>query len=836
MTERLPLPPRDANVEQTVCQYCTVGCGYTAYTWPVGGEGSLTDNALGDFSRPQPSRSGIPYTASMHNVVLRDGVPHHLVLIPANDSPINVGRNHSSRGVTNAASMYASDRPTRDRLQWPLLRVGSDLVPITWEEAVEIAGGVLAGVLEKHGSEGICAKAFDHGGGGGGFENNWAVGKLLFEGFQTQNVAIHNRPAYNSEVWGSRDRGVHELHYTAEDGHLCDTLVIWGANPYETATVFYLEHLLPNFRGETREEKRAAFPDEPESEVRWVVIDPRRSASLEVARSIAPDRVLHLRPAPGTDVVLADAIARAIHAKKWSDREFIANRTDAASWEAYQKGSLRTGVPYATAQAEASRITGVPVSDIEKAAEWMARPKKKNVRRRTLTLYEKGIIWNYRNYDTVAAVVQVSAIGGNLGRPGTGCGRQGGHQEGYVRPGYPGGRPPVNVDQLLIDGGGKAYWVMGTNPYRSTPRTSEFRSVIGRRTASLTTAIEGKGPVGTRARIDAILEGLAKGDGLFLIVSELYLTETTRDAHLVLPAAGWGEAQLTSINCNSRLLRLYDRFMDPPGEAKPDWWICQEVAKATRAALGAAPQAKQFTGWTFETAEDVFLAGGASFPDNVVSEEEAEGLPCECYRGVTYALLKERGQEGIATPVRQTDAGVVGTKRRYTHRFGSADGKLSWHAADPWAGYPAELERDVTGDGAKEHAFWLTTGRNVHLWQTGYHDRHLPTKTEQVPLPYVEIHPDDAKRLGIGDLELVEVYNRTGMVVLQARITEAVAPGQLFGLQYHWAGTSNALITRYTDPKTTIPWYKGARVGVRRVGPVSAGLQTSPRSPIDFGV
>ena len=220
--------------------------------------------------------------------------------------------------------------------------------------------------------------------------------------------------------------------------------------------------------------------------------------------------------------------------------------------------SLREGTPLDTVLAEAEAVTGVPRGDMERAAAWMAAPKGKH-RRRCLTLYEKGIIWNQRNYDTVAAVVQLSVLAGNIGRPGTGCGRQGGHQEGYVRPGYPGVRPPPNVDQHLIDGGGKVYWVVGTNPYLSTPRAQVFRDAVSRRTTSLSQALVRRGePTGPEARARALVDALGES-GLFLVVSELYLTDTARDAHLVLPAAGWGEANLTSINCNSRLLRLYER-------------------------------------------------------------------------------------------------------------------------------------------------------------------------------------------------------------------------------------------------------------------------------------
>ncbi|MCA9566886.1 MAG: arsenate reductase (azurin) large subunit [Myxococcales bacterium] len=811
---RLPLPPRGARATQTVCQYCTVGCGYTAWTWPLGHDGTPASNALGDFSGPQAPLTGVPYTASMHTVVLRDGVPHNLAIVPAEGSPVNVGRDHSSRGATNASAMFASDGPTRERLKWPLLRVHDELVPVTWEEAIAIAAGVIAGVKASDGADAICAKAFDHGGGGGGFENNFGVGKLLFETIGTSSVAIHNRPAYNSEVWGSRDRGVHELHVTAEDGHLCDTLVLWGANPFETATVLYLEHLLPNLKGDTVAEKRAAFgADEPFPAARLVVVDPRATSSLAIPASIAPDRVLHLRPTPGTDVVLADAIARIVWEKGWADTAFLAGRSDAESFGVYQRGSLQLDQPAKKVLKRAEELTGVSRADMAKAAEWMARPKSPSHRTRTLTFYEKGVIWGYRNYDTVAAVVQLAALGGNLGRPGTGCARQGGHQEGYVRPPYPGSRPPRNIDQHLIDGGGKVYWVMGTNPFRSTPRAQELREVVTRRTRALTAASDAG--VTPEERVAAVLDGLRETEGLFLIVSELYLTHTAEAAHLVLPAAGWGESPITSINCASRLLRLYDAFMDPPGVARPDWWICEAVAEGIDGRS-----------WGWETAEDAFLAGGATFPDNAVDAAGAESLPAECYRGVDYAFLRQRGQQGIQTPVRREGERLVGTVRRYAERFGSEDGRFHWHASDPWSGWPKAIEADLAE--GSPHPFWLTTGRNPHLWQTGYHDRLLPTKVAQVPLPYVEIHPDDAERLGVAALDRVELYNDVGRVVVQARLTRSVAPGQLFALQYHWAGTANALITSWTDPKTTIPWYKGARVGVRRVGGPGPGQSASP--------
>jgi arsenite oxidase large subunit len=837
----LPLPPTDATVTQTVCQYCNVGCGYTAYTWPEGRDGGPApgDNALGaDFRSPQPALVGVPYTRAMVSTTDgQDGVRRTVAVVPAADSDVNRRRDHSARGAANAQSTFCRTRPTADRLTHPLLRVGDHLVRVTWAEAIEVLARVLVGVRDRDGADAVCAKAFDHGGGGGGFENNYAVGKLLFTGLGTRMVAIHNRPAYNSEVWGSRDRGVHELHWTAEDARVCDTLVLWGANTYETATVLFTEHVLPHFLGETAAERQAALdPGERAEPLRVVVVDPRRTSTVTVLQHLDPDRVLHLRPAPGTDLVVANAIARVVHERRWHDAAMLEGRTDAAAFAEVLATDLGGKTPLPKFLAEASKTSGVPVADLVKAAEWTCRPKAGGARRRTLTIYEKGVIWNLRNHDTVGALVQLAVLGGNLGRAGTGCGRQGGHQEGYVRPDYPGPRPPPNVDQHLIDGRGQVFWVMGTNPYLTTPRAQQYRRALGARTAALTAALgqaRGGEPATPEARADAIVRALGAGSGLFLVVSELYLTETARDAHLVLPAAGWGEMDLTSINCHSRLLRLYGRFVDPPGAAVPDWEICARTARRVEAlytAAGRPAEAARFAGFDWETSEDVFLAGGATFPDNRVDEVGAESLPCETYTGVDYALLRQLGQRGIQTPVRRDASGaVVGTKRRYVHRFGSADGRFHWAPTGGWTGYPPEVSRYL--ERAEQFPFWLTTGRSQRLWQTGYHDARVPEKVAEVPLPYVELHPEDAARLGVSAGELVEVWNDEGNLVAEAHVLDGPPVGMVFALQFHPLGTANDLTSAYTDPKTTIPWYKGARVAVRRLAP-DAGDPTAVSSAL----
>jgi len=137
-------------------------------------------------------------------------------------------------------------------------------------------------------------------------------------------------------------------------------------------------------------------------------------------------------------------------------------------------------------------------------------------------------------------------------------------------------------------------------------------------------------PAGSEERAKRILEGLEKTDGLFMVVINMYEIETARDAYVVLPAAGWRETPTTSINCNSRLLRISDQFMAPPGEAKPDWWIWGRIAtrmKELYEAEGNYEEAKYCAGMDWKSAEEVFLDGASEFPDNRVSEADETMLP-----------------------------------------------------------------------------------------------------------------------------------------------------------------------------------------------------------------
>ncbi len=809
-----PLPPADAEQFQTVCQFCIVGCGYRVYKWPEGKDGNATPdgNALNlDFRKQQPAL-GTWIAPAMHTVVTdRKGQRQNVAIIPDAACSVNSGE-ASVRGSGLASTLYRPDGPTRTRLSSPGIRNGKGLESAKWDEASDLAARVVKAVIDRWGADAVGMKFFDHGGGGGGFENNWAVGRFFFHGVQTKTCSIHNRPAYNSEVHAAGDAGIAPLTNAYIDAKLADTILIVGANPYETQSNYFINHMVKNLNGESQSLKQNAFPGEETAPGRMIIIDPRRTISVATAEAAGGvDNVLHLQIEPGTDIWVLNAIARVIIDRHWHDVGFIRDFTETQTFDAYQRSSLMRDRPAQELVNEAAKRAAIDPKQIEQAAEWIARPKAGGVRRRTLLHYEKGLIWGLKNYENIAAIVDLGLLTGNIGKPGTGISRLGGHQEAYVRPPPLGGRPALNVDQKLRLGETKVFWAGGCNPLLTTLRAGSIAETLIERGRPVTEALAATQGQPAEQRVVAIVEALKAG-GIFIIAQDIYPTATTGHAHLVLPAAGWGEVNLTSIN-GERRLRLYEKFMDPPGDAIADWQIIALVAQRLNELyrLDHNPEmANRFLDFDWKDEEAVFIDARYSFkggPDD----------PMEGYAGVDYKMLRRLGNNGIQTPVRLVRGATVGTERLYEDRnFSTASGKARFiKASPPWPGYAAVVERQ-----RKNFRFWINNGRSNHLWQTLYHHRYIEFYRERVPIPYIEMHPGDAAEFGIDPGDIVEVENDMGKVQAMAYPTEAVKPGHCFMVFGHPRGTVGQLVSDHVDPTTTIPWYKGVWADIKRIGPM----------------
>ncbi|MEQ8966148.1 MAG: arsenate reductase (azurin) large subunit [Azospirillaceae bacterium] len=794
--DRLPIPPRDAEVRNVTCHYCIVGCGYKAYSWPVGAQGGPApgDNAFGaDLTVQQGAETANWFSPSMYNVVKQDGRDVHIVIKPDPDCVVNSGLG-SIRGARQGELSYSETTGTQtQRLTDPLVWRYGALHPTSWDDALALVAEVTRRVVEEQGEDGVFVSAFDHGGAGGGYENTWGTGKLYFEAMKVRNIRIHNRPAYNSEVHATRDMGVGELNNCYEDAELADTIMAVGTNALETQTNYFLNHWVPNLRGATSGKKIEQLPAEAHAPARVVVVDPRRTVTVNACEAEAgPDNVLHLAIESGTDLALFNAMLTYAADQGWLDDAFI---------DASTEGFAEALEANRTSLEDAAAITGLTADQIRTAAEWVAMPKEGGARRRTMFAYEKGLIWGNDNYRTNAALVNLALATGNIGRPGGGCVRMGGHQEGYARPpeGHV-GRPAAYVDRLLIEGGGGVHHVWACDHFKTTLNAAEFKRVYKRRTDMVKYAMSAV-PAGDRAAMVEAIMGAIREGGLFSVDVDIVPTEIGECAHVVLPAATAGEMNLTSMN-GERRMRLTERYMDPPGQARPDCLIAAGLARALKAsweAAGDAETAASFEGFDWETEEDAFMDGY----HRVAGGGEH----------VTYDRLRAMGTNGFQEPATSFEGGaIVGTKRLYADgAFGTESGKARFMAAE-WRGLQAPGKEEEKA----AHRFLINNGRANAVWQSIYLDRYNTFTMDRWPYPFIEMNPDDMADLGVGEGDLVEVHNANGATQAMVYPTPTAKRGETFMLFAYPSGTQGNVVGPGTN-ELVIPNYKQTWADIRKL-------------------
>jgi len=739
--DQLPIIPKEAKEFNVVCHYCIVGCGYEAYTWPTNKQGGTAadQNKFGvDLSKQQTAKTPNWYAPSMYNIVQQNGEDVHIVIKPDDDCVVNSGLG-SVRGARIAEMSYSRARNTQlQRLTDPMVWRYGQMQPTSWDDALDLVARVTVAVINEQGEDGLFVSAFDHGGAGGGYENTWGTGKLYFGAMKVKNIRIHNRPAYNSEVHATRDMGVGELNNCYEDAELADSIVAVGTNALETQTNYFLNHWVPNLRGTSVQKKKTEFGSEPVEQGRIVIVDPRRTVTVNACEVEAgKDRVMHLAINSGTDLALFNAWFTYIADKGWTDKAFVA-----ASTKDFEKALAANK----TNLEDAAKVTGLTVDQIRQSAEWIAQPKESGARRRTMFAYEKGLIWGNDNYRTNGSLVNVALATGNIGRPGGGCVRMGGHQEGYSRPDYPGPRPAPYVDQLLISGKGGIHHIWGCDHYKTTLNAFKFKQAYKKRTDLVKDAMLTV-PYGDRdAMVKSIVAAINKG-GLFAVDVDIVPTQIGQACHVWLPAATSGEANLTSMN-GERRMRLTERYMDPPGQAMPDCLIAARIANNMERVLreqGKTKYADQFKGFDWKTEEDAFV-------DGYHGHEKGGQL-------VTYERLRTMGTNGFQEPaVDFKDNKIIGTTRLFADgKFNKPDGKAVFMETQ-WRGLEAPgKEAEKT-----KWPYLINNGRTNIVWQNAYLDQDNEFVMDRMPFPLIQMHPQDMAEINVQAGDLVEVYNDNG--------------------------------------------------------------------------
>lgn len=486
----------------------------------------------------------------------------------------------------------------------------------------------------------------------------------------------------------------------------------------------------------------------------------RRGATLAVVdprvTEIASRAHHHLQLKPGTDVALLNAFAQVILEEDLWDKEFVATQTE--NFEAFRETAQQYPPDFAAA------LTGVPADTIREVARGYAQAKK------AVILYTMGITQHTCGTNNVLAIANLAMLCGHVGKESCGVyplrgqnNVQGACDMGAlpdVLPGY------QRLDDPRVRTKFQAAWnaPLPKNPGLTAPEMFEA-AAEGRIKAMY---IVGENPLLTEADSSLVKKALEKLE--FLVVQDLFLTETAQYAHVVLPAASFAEKDGTFTNTERRIQRVR-QAIPPVGQSKPDGEIICLLA-----------QAMGYPMWYSSPAE--------------VLVEIASLTPI--YGGVSYAYLEE---EGLFWPCPQP--GHPGTRILHQNLFVRGKGRfhpVSFAAPDeqPDEAYP----------------FLLITGRYLTHYHTGSMTRRTPLGFYQVAS--LELNPEDAARLGITCGDRVQVTSRRGMVKMPAVLNENLPAGVVFATFHSAESPVNLLVGPARDPVAKIPGFKGVAVRIEK--------------------
>ncbi len=485
-----------------------------------------------------------------------------------------------------------------------------------------------------------------------------------------------------------------------------------------------------------------------------IVADNRR---IRLARHAA----LHLRHKNGSDVALLNGIMHVIIAEGLVDEEFVATRTENY---AAQAAAVAEWTPE-----KAAAATGLEAGEIVAAARLFAGAK------RAMILYSMGITQHSHGVDNVRCVAALAMLTGNVGRPGTGVNPlrgqnnvQGGCDMGALPDLYSGYQKVA--DPLVRDRFARAWGVPSLPAAPGLPLTRAMNAASEGRLQAL--FVMGENPMLSdpdQGHARKVLEGLE-----LLVVQDIFLTETAALADIVLPAACYAEKEGTFTNTERRVQRAR-KAVESPGTARADWEIICDIA------LRAG-----YRGMCYHDPREVM-------------DEIASLTPL--YGGIAYDRLDPHGLQWPCP-----DRNHPGTPLLHLEHFTRGLG----HFSPARYRLPAELPDD-------RYPFVLTTGRTYFHWHTGSMTRRSHLLDREEPRSFIEIHPDDAARLGVRDHDRLQVASRRGEVQTEARVTTMVVPGVLF-MPFHFAeGAANALTNNALDPESSIPEFKVCAVRVERV-------------------
>ncbi|WP_255196079.1 formate dehydrogenase subunit alpha [Halorarius litoreus] len=637
-----------------------------------------------------------------------------------------------------------------DRLTTPLVKEDGEFREASWEEALDRVADGLQRVQREHGTDSVACFASSKCTN----EENYLMQKFARAVLGTKNIDNCARLCHSSTVAALLQTvGYGAMSNSIRDVAGADAYLISGSNTTESHPV-----LATRIKQNVRDGAEL------------VVFEPRKIGIAEHADQ-------YVRTNPGYDIAWLNGLTRYVIEHDLYDAEFVEEHV-------HDFDELREKVAAFTPE-EVERLAGVSPEDLQRAAETLAAAEN------VVFGWAMGLTQHSHGTGNVLAMANLALVLGQVGKPNAGLSPFRGHNNvqggggdmGTLPNKLPGYRDPTDPDVLDEF---EAEWGVRPPDEVGLKVTEVFEEAHEGNVRGM--YVMGENPALSEPDISHAEEALEKLE--FLVVQDLFLTETAEHADVILPASSFAEKDGTFTNTERRVQRVR-QAMSPPGKARQDLDILQSVANR----LGAD--------WDYQDSASVM-------------DEISRVAPI--YGGISHERLDRDG--GLQWPCR--DADDPGTRYLYDDGFNFPDGKARFVPAD--MGRPGELPDET-------YPLTLTTGRVMYHFHTGTLTRRAEGLLHHVPEAFVEIHPGTASALGVTDGQQVKVSSARGHIEVRAQVTGRVGEGVVF-IPMHFADGAVNTLTQddATDPTAGIPEYKVSSV---RIEPLDTDGEAHPAASDD---
>lgn len=596
----------------------------------------------------------------------------------------------------------------------------------TWEEALDFAAGGLKIIRDKKGKKALAGL----GSAKGSNEEAYLFQKLVRTGFGSNNVDHCTRLCHASSVVALLEcLGSGAVSNPVADVAMAEVIIIIGSNPTVNHPV-----------GATFMKNAASRG------AKIILIDPNRSAIAKYA-----SHVLQFRP--DTDVALLNGIMHTILEENLQNDGYIAKYTEGFEqmWQHLKDYSPEKVAP----------ICGVDAKTIREVARLYATSKS------SMIFWGMGISQHIHGTDNSRCLISLALMTGQIGRPGTGLhplrgqnNVQGASDVGLIPMVYPDYQP---VDDPDIRERFEKLWQTPLDPERGLTTVEMIHAILDKEVFGM--YVEGENPAMSDPNQNHVRKALAALE--HLVIQDIFLTETAGFADVILPASAFYEKTGTFSNTDRRV-QMGRQAVDPPGDARQDLWIIQEIANR----LGC--------GWNYQGPEEVF-------------NEMRQAM--DSIAGMTWERLEK--EDSLTYPLE--NIGDPGQPIIFTDGFPTPSGKGMFVPA-------TYIHADEMPD--TEFPLIFITGRQLEHWHTGSMTRHSTTLDAIEPDPVVMVHPDDLQKLGVEPGGLITIVSRRGELTAYARADIGIQKGCIFMAFCYNEASANLITNEALDPSAKIPEFK----------------------------